>query len=66
MHVGRIALAIVYPETLVQDSGEGTCPRRRLWMLNPHRVGSHIPALDPAVGRQGATVLSHVLGVLPL
>lgn len=66
VHVGRIALPVMDPETLVQDSGEGTRLRRDLWDVDPHRAGSHIPALDPAVGRQGATVLRHVFGILPL
>ena len=66
VHVDGIALAIMDAETLVQDSGKGTRPRRDLWMVDPRRVGSHFPALDPAVGRQRATVLRHVFGVLHL
>lgn len=66
VHVGRIALPTMDSEALVQDSGEDARHRRGLWNVDPHRAGSPIPALDPAVGRAGATLLCHVSGVLSL
>ena len=65
-HVGRIALPVMDPEALVQDCCEGARCRRDLWNVDPHRAGSHIPALGPAVGRQGVTLFRNVFGVLSL
>lgn len=54
------------PETRVQDSCEGTGPRRGLWMVDARRAVIPIPALDPNGGRQGDTLLRHVFDDVPL
>lgn len=66
VHVGKTAVANMDPETRVQDSCEGTSPRRGLWMVDARHAVSPIPALDPGGGRQGATLLRHAFDVVPV
>lgn len=57
VRMGATALGVMVPEALLQGCGQGTCPRWDLRIFDPRYAVGHISALDPAVGRERATML---------